>query len=155
MQSINVNTGSFDIMNFIFSLILMIVFLSFFMEGIRFFFTSIQEMVQPTSKVNDTVYVMSLKIPGWIEKIFLALAIIASIIIVRGMLDLDVKFNLTAQGYRAMFEMGIAMGFLSLGYTLAGPLIARNLTLKILKKYKFSDIEVITGEEYLALGKNK
>jgi hypothetical protein len=155
MQPINVNNGSFDIMNFIFSLILMIVFLSFFMEGIRFFFTSIREMILPASTQNDTVYVMSLKIPNWLEKTLLAAAIIISIVIVRGMLSQDVNFRLNVSGYRAMFEMGIAIGFLTLGYTIAGPMIARNLTLKILKKYKFSDMEVMTDEEYLALGKNK
>jgi hypothetical protein len=133
----------------------MIVFLSFFMEGIRFFFTSIREMILPASTQNDTVYVMSLKIPNWLEKTLLAAAIIISIVIVRGMLSQDVNFRLNVSGYRAMFEMGIAIGFLTLGYTIAGPMIARNLTLKILKKYKFSDMEVMTDEEYLALGKNK
>jgi hypothetical protein len=98
---------------------------------------------------------MSLKIPNWLEKTLLAAAIIISIVIVRGMLSQDVNFRLNVSGYRAMFEMGIAIGFLTLGYTIAGPMIARNLTLKILKKYKFSDMEVMTDEEYLALGKNK
>ena len=155
MESISVNSVSFNVMDFAFTLIIMLVFLSFIMEAVRFFITDIQDMVLPTSVTNDTIKVMVNKVPSWTVKLLLTAAIIFTIIVVRGMFSLELSFSFTQAGYRVLFEMGLALGFLTLGYTIAGPLIARNLTMKLMKKYKFSGMDVITDEEYMTLGKNK
>jgi hypothetical protein len=154
METININTINFNLTDFIFSLILMLIFLSFLMEGIRFYITDITEMIVPYSTSNETVKVLSYKTPKWLSKLILAVVIIITIIVVRGMFDMPLTFELSPAGYKAMFEMGIAMGFLTLGYTIAGPVIAKGITLRLLKKYKFSGIDVITDEEYMALGRN-
>lgn len=132
----------------------MLVFLSFLMEGFRFFISGLQDMIIPSSVTNETVKVIRNKLPKWLGKLFLAILICFTIMVVRGMFGLPVTFRLNPIGYKAMFEMGIALGFLEIGYTLAGPLIAKGLTLRLLKKYKFSGIDVITDEEYMSLGKN-
>jgi hypothetical protein len=155
MESISVNTVNFNLMDFTLTLTIMLVFLSFLMEAVRFFITDIQDMVLPTSTTNETIKVMVNKVPGWAVKLLLTAAIIFTIVVVRGTLGLELSFGFTQSGYRVLFEMGMALGFLTVGYTIAGPLIARNLTMKLMKKYKFSGIDVITDEEYMTIGKNK
>lgn len=154
MEMINFGQQNFSLTDFIYSLSLMLVFLSFVMEGIRFFITDVQEMILPASTVNETVNVLHYKIPKLLQKLLLACAVCFSILVVRGMLSLPVTFVFNTPGYRAMFEMGIALGFLATGYSIAGPMIAKGITLRLLKKYKFSGLDVITDEEYMKLGKN-
>lgn len=160
-------TGGF--LSWCVSLLLMIVFLSLIMEGVRYATTTAKQMVVPKSTDNSKVWVLKSWLPAGFYTGIQTLLIIGVIIAIRGAFGAItfVNYPFDQQEYLAMVEATAAFGFLALAYRVFGPMLAKKFTYSIIKsklqkseKIGGGEIEIdgdkipsiITQEEYMALG---
>lgn len=161
-------TGLID---FFIGLVIMIIFLSLIMEGVRYLTTTAKKGYVPQSMTNEFVWVLTTKIPDWAFYAIQTAMIAGIIIIIRGAFGLVTWLTIPFDRgeYLALAEISAAFGFLALAYRIAGPMIARRIThslikSKVMKSEKIGGGEVeldsgekipavISQEEYLAMGK--
>jgi hypothetical protein len=139
--------------------LLMFLFASFVLGAIKYFATKTTRQIIPNSTTNETMDVLSSRLPGWLWFTVQTVVIIIALLMVRGAFSMNFPNSFTGQeSLLAMIEIGIAFGFLCLSVPKLGVKAAELISFNIIKN-RIAGLKggetVLTPDEYMEMGKIK